>query len=71
MAYDTMGRWVPSEDLTWSTSTEKEKADLRLKLIETGLDWRHQGKAPEFSDTRSARMPAFFEHANTNLPSYA
>ena len=44
MAYDTMGRWVPSEDLTWSTSTEKEKADLRLKLIETGLDWRHQGK---------------------------
>ena len=44
MAYDTQGRWVPSEDLTWSTSTEKEKADLRLKLTETGLDWRHQGK---------------------------
>ena len=44
MAYDTKGRWVPSEDLTWSTSTEKEKADLRLKLTETGLDWRHQGK---------------------------
>ena len=31
----------------------------------------YQGKAPEFSDTKSARMPAFFEHANTNLPSYA
>jgi len=22
----------------------------------------YQGKAPELSDTRSARMPAFFEH---------
>ena len=31
----------------------------------------YEGKAPEFSDTRSARMPAFFEHANTNLPKYA
>jgi hypothetical protein len=31
----------------------------------------YEGKAPEFSDTRSARMPAFFEHANTNLPQYA
>ena len=31
----------------------------------------YEGKAPEFSDTKSARMPAFFEHANTNLPQYA
>ena len=31
----------------------------------------YEGKAPEFSDTRAARMPAFFEHANTNLPKYA
>ena len=31
----------------------------------------YQGKAPEFSDTKAARMPAFFEHANTNLPNYA
>ena len=31
----------------------------------------YEGKAPEFSETRSARMPAFFEHANTNLPKYA
>ena len=31
----------------------------------------YQGKAPEFSDTKASRMPAFFEHANTNLPSYA
>jgi len=31
----------------------------------------YEGKAPELSDTKAARMPAFFEHANTNLPSYA
>ena len=31
----------------------------------------YQGKAPELSDTKRARMPAFFEHANTNLPQYA
>lgn len=31
----------------------------------------YQGKAPELADTRRARMPAFFEHSNTNLPSYA
>ena len=31
----------------------------------------YQGKAPEFNYTKAARMPSFFEHANTNLPSYA
>ena len=31
----------------------------------------YQGKAPEFSDTKAARMPAFFEHSNANLPQYA
>ena len=31
----------------------------------------YEGKAPEFSDTQRARMPAFFEHANTNLPQYS
>ena len=31
----------------------------------------YQGKAPELSFTRSARMPAFFEHSNVNLPQYA
>ena len=31
----------------------------------------YQGKAPQFSDTKAARMPSFFEHANTNLPQYA
>ena len=31
----------------------------------------YEGKAPEFSETQRARMPAFFEHANPNLPKYA
>jgi len=31
----------------------------------------YEGKAPKLSDTQRARMPSFFEHANTNLPSYA
>jgi len=31
----------------------------------------YEGKAPELSDTKRARMPAFFEHSNPNLPQYA
>jgi hypothetical protein len=31
----------------------------------------YEGKAPQLSATKSARMPAFFEHSNVNLPSYA
>ena len=31
----------------------------------------YEGKAPEFADTKAARMPAFFEHSNANLPQYA
>ena len=31
----------------------------------------YDGKAPELAETKRARMPAFFEHANQNLPQYA
>jgi hypothetical protein len=31
----------------------------------------YEGKAPGLSETKSARMPAFFEHSNVNLPQYA
>ena len=31
----------------------------------------YEGKAPQLADTKRARMPAFFEHANTNLPQYS
>ena len=30
----------------------------------------YEGRAPELSFTKSARMPAFFEHSNVNLPQY-
>ena len=31
----------------------------------------YNGKAPELSETKSARMPAVFEHSNVNLPQYS
>ena len=31
----------------------------------------YNGKAPELSETKAARMPAFFEHSNVNLPQYS
>ena len=31
----------------------------------------YEGKAPQLNDTKAGRMPAFFEHDNRNLPSYA
>jgi hypothetical protein len=31
----------------------------------------YQGKAAGLSETQRARMPAFFEHSNVNLPQYA
>ena len=30
----------------------------------------HQGKATELAETQRARMPAFFESSNINLPQY-
>tara|TARA_Y100000991_G_scaffold213424_1_gene199117 strand:+ start:1349 stop:2065 length:717 start_codon:yes stop_codon:yes gene_type:complete len=31
----------------------------------------YEGKAPELSFTKAARVPAFFEHSNNDLPQYA
>ena len=31
----------------------------------------YEGKAPQLSETKAGRMPAFFEHDNRNLPQYA
>ena len=39
--------------------------------LDTSDNLMYQGKAPQLVETKSARMPSFFEHANTNLPSYA
>jgi hypothetical protein len=39
--------------------------------LESSDNLMYQGKAPELSDTKAGRMPAFFEHSNVNLPQYA
>ena len=44
MAYDTKGRWVPSEDLTWTRDTEAQKQALREELTAAGLNWRNRGQ---------------------------
>ena len=39
--------------------------------LESSDNLMYNGKAPELSETKSARMPAFFEHSNVNLPQYS
>jgi hypothetical protein len=73
--------WSPSLDklrkatINWvleplGKNTEVKYLDKRFWL-DSSDSLMYQGKAPELSDTRRARMPAFFEHANPNLPQYA
>ena len=31
----------------------------------------YEGRAPELAQTKAARVPAFFETSNENLPQYA
>jgi len=51
------------------TSTDKK---LSKKFwLDQSDNLMYQGKAPELSFTKAARMPAFFEHSNVNLPQYA
>ena len=51
-------------------NTEDKKLDKNFWLRASD-QLMYQGKAPELSYTKSARMPAFFEHSNVNLPQYA
>ena len=39
--------------------------------LDTSDRLMYEGKAPELSETKRARMPAFFEHSNVNLPQYS
>ena len=39
--------------------------------LDTSDNLMYNGKAPELVETKSARMPAFFEHSNVNLPQYS
>ena len=73
--------WSPSLDklrkatINWvleplGKNTSNKYLDKKFWL-DSSDSLMYQGKAPELSDTRRARMPAFFEHANPNLPQYA
>ena len=73
--------WSPSLDklrkatINWvlqplGRNTESKYLDKKFWL-DASDRLMYEGKAPELSDTKRGRMPAFFEHANTNLPQYA
>jgi len=73
--------WSPSLDklrratINWvlqplGKSTESKYLDKKFWL-DASDNLMYQGKAPELFETKRARMPAFFEHANPNLPQYA
>ena len=51
-------------------NTNNKKLDKKFWLRSSDL-LMYEGKAPELSFTKAARMPAFFEHSNVNLPQYA
>ena len=58
----------------WVLQPLKNSTDKHLNKqfwLDASDQLMYQGKAPQFADTKAARMPAFFEHANTNLPQYA
>ena len=59
--------WIV-QPLGINTSDKKLDKNFWLRASDQLM---YQGKAPELSYTKSARMPAFFEHSNVNLPSYA
>jgi hypothetical protein len=52
-------------------NTQGSKYLMKNFWTDSSDNLMYQGKAPELSATKSARMPAFFEHSNVNLPSYA
>ena len=60
--------------INWVMQPLKKSADRYLDKkfwLDASDNLMYQGKAPELSETKSARMPAFFEHSNKDLPSYA
>ena len=60
--------------ISWVMQPLKTSADKHLDKqfwLDASDRLMYEGKAPQFADTKAARMPAFFEHANTNLPQYA
>ena len=52
------------------TNTQDKYLDKKFWL-DSSDRLMYEGKAPQLAETKSARMPAFFEHSNVNLPQYA
>ena len=60
--------------INWVMQPLKASSDKKLDKkfwLDSSDRLMYEGKAPELSFTRAARMPAFFEHNNQNLPQYA
>ena len=60
--------------INWVMSPLGESSDKYLDKkfwLDSSDRLMYEGKAPQLSATKSARMPAFFEHSNVNLPQYA
>ena len=53
------------------TTTASNKYLNRKFWTDSSDRLMYEGKAPQLSDTKRGRMPAFFEHANTNLQQYS
>jgi len=54
-----------------SKNTYGDKYLSKKFWLDTSDRLMYEGKAPELSETKSGRMPAFFEHSNVNLPQYS
>ena len=72
--------WSPSLDklrkatINWVMQPLGNSSDKYLNKkfwLDSSDRLMYEGKAPELAETKRARMPAFFEHANPNLPQYA
>ena len=60
--------------INWVMEPLKQNSDRYLDKkfwLDASDRLMYEGKAPEFSQTKAARMPAFFEHSNVNLPQYS
>ena len=60
--------------INWIMQPLKANADKYLDKkfwLDASDRLMYEGKAPQLTETKAARMPAFFEHANTNLPQYS
>ena len=53
------------------SDTTEDKWLKKSTWLKSSDNLMYQGKAPELTQTKAARVPAFFEHNNVNLPQYA